>query len=58
MEIGRVGYERLASGGADHVSVAFEDFLGGDLRGIIKQRRVIENGLKIFRDLEAMLAIV
>ena len=41
-----------------NVAVAFEDFLGGDVGAVVEKGGVIEDGLKIFRDLEVMLAAI
>jgi len=44
-DLGTVG-----GGGAD-VAVAFEDFFGGDIGGVVEERGVIEDGLEVFGDL-------
>ena len=49
---GLFGDYRAVRGRSPNVTVAFEDFFGGYVGAVVEERRVVEDGLKIFRDLE------
>ncbi len=44
-DLGAVG------GGGGDVAVAFEDFFGGDVGGVVEEGGVVEDGLEVFGDL-------
>ncbi len=46
--VGRVGDLGTLCGRAADVAVAFEDFFGSDVRGVVEQGRVVEYGLEVF----------
>ena len=45
-------------GRSPNVAVAFEDFFGGYVGAVVEKGGVVEDGLEIFRDLKAGLAMV
>ena len=44
----RCDLRAVGCGGAN-VAVAFEDFFGGDVGGVVEERGVVEDGLEVFR---------
>lgn len=45
--IARIGDLGMLSGRAPYITIAFEDFFSGNIGGIVKQRRVVEDRLEV-----------